>query len=145
MGLPQLAVELGVSENTLRGWVRYRGLQAESYGRRALVRRSSMQRFVAANPQLPAASRALSVMDLSATTPSSAHGAPEEVPPPSTEDRSYVRELRARVATLNEELHAARLEVIQLRRDRDLWRARCRAHRHALRAQLDIEEHADQS
>jgi hypothetical protein len=54
-----------------------------------------------------------------------------------------MRALRARVATLAEELEVARRELNQVRAERDVWRSRSRTHRASLRAQLDLEDEAD--
>jgi excisionase family DNA binding protein len=144
-GIPAWAAELGVSDNTIRGWVRQHDLKAENYGGRALIQRSSLRAFLRANPQLPAAVRALSKIDPQRSPILSPAAGNELGKLASRDDRDLIRELRARVATLDEELQSARIEVVRLREERDLWRARSRVHRRALRAQLDLEERADPS
>jgi hypothetical protein len=131
---------LGIAENTLVGWVDNKNLKAERHDDRNLIDEAELRSFLVRNPQFPAARRALRRLE----------GTEVHVPSTSTADsssgdesRQTLRELRAHVATLAEELDVARRDLTQVRAERDLWRSRARAHRASLRAQLDLEDQAD--
>jgi hypothetical protein len=134
--------KLGIAENTLSSWVLRKGLKAEQHGDRSLIDEAELRSFVVKNPQFPAARRALAGLDTPETIRPAAAAAAAET---SSDDdtRQAMRALRARVATLAEELEVARRELNQVRAERDVWRSRSRTHRASLRAQLDLEDEAD--
>lgn len=143
--VPQAAKAAGVAPNTLRGWIVKHGLSPETHGGKDMLRLATVRVFAQHNPQLRAASRAAAALTPPAGQAPDAPAGAVPVAAGADEDRDGLRALRARVATLDEQLDLARAETVRLRQERDLWRDRAGAHRASLRAQLDLEVAADRT
>jgi hypothetical protein len=125
-------------------------LKADYRGKRAVVTASVLRDFLVNNPQLPAAYRALRKLESAERGALNSAGSDEfdgrsRSSDPGVDVRDELRALRAKVATLDDELERAHLEGRRLRAQRDAWRERARIHRQALRGQLDLEEALDSS
>jgi predicted RNase H-like nuclease (RuvC/YqgF family) len=143
--LPQWANILGVAPNTVHNWATLEGLTTESRGKRKVTTGRALREFLIANPQLHAAAKALLHLESAERAQEAAQTKPTSgTKTTSTEEpRAELRELRARVATLSQQLDETSDELARLRASRDLWRQRARAHRTTIRNQLDVEEAAD--
>lgn len=143
--LPQWADILGVAPNTLHNWAASEDLQTESRGQRKVTTGRALREFLIANPQLHAASRALVRLESAERAQQAADAGrwPGPTAGSAEDPRTELRELRARVATLSQQLDEASDELTRLRASRALWRQRARAHRTTIRAQLVVEEAAD--
>lgn len=135
---------LHVSPGTLRNWTD-RGLKYVVLGNRRVIDDADLVAFLREHPHFGRAEPALARLAELERDGTELRGQPAADDPqgPDEADRESLRRLRARVATLDEELAAARVEVDRLRQDRDVWRDRARAHRQSLRAQLDLEDRVD--
>lgn len=141
--VPECAKTAGVSANTVRGWIKDRDLPAHDYDGTAMVARDDLQRFAEEHPGLPAARRAIARLIGQAGAAAADPPAAPASGPAAAAAREEIRALKARTATLSEVLGRAKRDADRLRRERDLWRSRARAHRASLKAQLDLEERAD--
>jgi hypothetical protein len=146
--VPQWASLLGIAPNTLHNWRKKKGLEAQYRGNRALIAPATLRDFLVHNPQLSAAPRALHRLESAErvaphTAGNDAHGGTPGPSHPEAMVRDELRALRAKVATLDDELERSRAESVRFRAQRDTWRERARVHRQALRGQLDLEEALD--
>lgn len=145
--MPYWADRCGIAVNTLRSWIKHRHLPVTQSGGHLLISEHDLIRWLNDNQHLSAAGPALAALEHEGPTRSdwTADKAETGESPqaPVGPDRDQIRELRAQVATLDEQLEAHRRTVTRLRRERDQWRAAARAHRASLRAQLDLEERRD--
>lgn len=129
------ARHLGVAPGTVLNWTE-KGLAFDVVSNRRMIGRDDLRSFLLGRPDLGKADQALQrLADPTPGNDSAGSGAED--------DRPLLRGLRARVATLAEELARTQAELERAVRDRDLWRARAKAHRDTLRGQLDLEEQAD--
>jgi hypothetical protein len=134
---------LNISPNTLRHWREAERLPVTVKGKRAYITAAELRAFLVANAHLPAAPRALRALETAVDAQPT--GSAPAGTAPDVDPRDELRALRARVATLDAELDRERAGNLALRASRDLWRERARAHREALRHQLDLEEMSDAS
>lgn len=138
------ARNLAVAPGTLRNWTDS-GLAYEAVGRIRMIDEGDLRAFLSSRPGLGKSEQALRRLE---GRPADESGRSDEARRSSDAtdlgpEREALRQLRAQVATLDEELAKAQADNDRLGHERDLWRARARAHRHTLRAQLDLEEQAD--
>ena len=132
---------LGVAPNTLRNWRDHEDMPVVRKGSRSYISEAELRHFLVTNAHLPAAPKALS--GLESATGALPIGSADRAAADDGNVREELRRLRARVATLDDELDRERAAHSTLRASRDLWRARARAHRETVRKQLDLEELAD--
>jgi hypothetical protein len=146
--LHRWAMMLSIAPNTLHNWKNYHALPVQIRGTRSLVAAAELRRFAVANPQLSATRSVLRGLEsaerahYAELSVSSGPGA-EAVERTDGSSRGELRELRARVATLDSELDKANAELARVRSQEQLWRERARAHRVTIRGQLDLEDAAD--